>query len=185
MPHFEASGLPRIGRSDTVIHFQAYRLGSVPSPFQMKIFNEEDVGVLQWDIFEDRSWLSASPGSATGNETDVAVWIVNTDAQLGHHTAHLVIQSDNAVNSPETVWVEVDMLCPVPITGDANHDGRLSQADVIYLVNYVLRGGPLPVPVWQAGDANCDEALTQSDIIVIVNHLLRAGPSPCNVCQFF
>lgn len=181
----EASGLPRIGRSDTVVHFRAERLGPIPAPVMVKIFNESDVGILHWDIFSDRSWISTSPDNANGNETDVAIWIVNTDAGMGHHSAHLVIESNNAVNSPETMWVELDMVCPVPITGDVNDDGRLSQSDIIYMVNHVLRGGPLPVPVWQAGDVNCDETLSQSDIIVLVNHLLRGGPSPCNVCQFF
>lgn len=185
VPHFEAQGLPRIGRSDTVVQIQAERLGPIPSPVYIKIFNESDVGVLQWDIFEDRSWLSASPGYNTSNETDVAIWIVNTDASLGRHTGRLIINSENAINAPETVWVELDMLCPVAITGDVNHDGRLSQADIIYLVNHVLRAGPLPIPVWQAGDTNCDEGLSQGDIILLVNHLLRGGPSPCNVCRFF
>lgn len=183
--HFEPVGLPRIGRSDTVISFQAKRLGPVPAPVMVTIFNESDVGVLQWNIFEDRSWLSTSPNTATANETDVLIWIVNTNAPLGHHTGRLMIESENAVNTPETIWVELDMICPVQISGDVNQDDRLSQADIIFLVNHVLRGGPLPRPVWQAGDVNCDETLTQSDIIVLVNHLLRAGPSPCNVCQFF
>lgn len=185
VPRAESQGLPRIGHSDTVLQFQALRLGPVPASQTIRIFNEMDVGVLQWEIFEDRSWLSASPGNATSNETYVAIWIVNTDASIGHHVGHLVISSDNAVNEPETVWVELDMLCPVALAGDVNQDGRLSQGDIIYLVNHVLRGGPLPVPVWQAGDTNCDETLSQSDIVLLVNHLLRGGPSPCNVCQFF
>ena len=184
-PGFEAAGLPRIGRSDTSVYFQALRQGPLPAPEYITIFNGTDVGVLRWSIFSDRSWISASPGEASANSTDVAIWVVNTDAELGHHTAHLVIESDNAVNTPETVWVQLDMLCPVQVLGDANYDSRLSQADIIYLVNHVLRGGPAPRPVWQAGDTNCDETVSQSDIIVLVNHLLKAGASPCNVCQFF
>jgi hypothetical protein len=184
-PGAEAAGLPRIGHSDTVVSFQALRYAPVPPPTTIKIINDYDAGVLQWELFANRSWLSASPPHAWANTTDVAIWIVNTDAPLGRHVGQLVIESANAVNSPDTIWVELDMLCPVQVLGDANWDGRVSQADIIYVVNNVLRGGPQPKPVWQAGDVNCDETLSQSDIIVLVNHLLKGGPPPCNVCQFF
>jgi hypothetical protein len=184
-PRSVAAGLPRIGHSDTLVQFQALRTGPVPAPRPITIFNAYDAGVLQWSLSADRSWLSASPPNAVSNSTDVAIWIVNTDSPLGRHVGHLVIESSNAVNAPDTVWVQLDVVCPVQVLGDANWDGRLSQADIIYLVNNVLKGGPPPRPVWQAGDVNCDLALSQSDIIGLVNHLMRGGPPPCNVCQFF
>lgn len=180
-----SSGLPRISHSDTLVTFQALRFAPIPEPKVIAIENGYDAGILRWDLSSTRSWLSANPAGATANSTDVAIWIVNTDAELGRHIGQLVIESDNAVNSPDTVYVQLDMLCPVQVLGDANWDGRVSQADIIYLVNNVLRGGPMPKPVWQAGDMNCDEVLSQSDIIALVYHLLRGGPAPCNVCQFF
>jgi hypothetical protein len=179
------TGAPRIGMSDTVVSFRAKRLGPVPSPVTIQILNTGGVGLLSWDASADRSWIATTPSQATSNETDVAVWIVNTDAQMGHHVGHLIIDSWNAINAPETLFVVLDMLCPVSMPGDVNGDGRLSQSDIIFLVNHVLRAGPPPQPVWQAGDANCDGALSQSDIIVLVNNLLRAGPTPCDVCQYF
>lgn len=181
----QSAGLPRIGCTDTVLTFQALRFAPIPPSQTTAIINNYDAGVLQWDMASNRSWLSASPNAALANSTDVAIWIVNTDAELGQHVGHLIIESENAVNSPDTVWVQLNMLCPVQVLGDANWDGRLSQADIIYLVNHILRAGPPPRPVWQAGDMNCDEAVTQSDIIAVVHHLLRGGPPPCNVCQFF
>ena len=181
----KSAGLPRIGRGDTLIQMEARRLGPLPSPVWTYIYNESDVGVLNWEIFTNRSWLSTSPGMAVANSTDVAIWLVNTEAALGTHTGHLVISSTNAVNEPETIWVELNMLCPVAITGDVNDDGKISQSDIIYLVNYILRAGSTPIPVRESGDVNCDENVSQADIIYLVNHVLRAGPSPCNVCQFF
>jgi hypothetical protein len=164
---------------------EARRLGPIPDPVWTYVYNESDVGVLDWEIFTNRSWLSTSPGMAVANSTDVAIWLVNTEAALGGHTGHLVISSTNAVNEPETIWVELNMLCPVAITGDVNDDGKISQSDIIYLINFTLRAGPTPIPVREAGDVNCDENVSQADIIYLVNHVLRAGPSPCNVCQFF
>jgi len=34
-----------------------------------------------------------------------------------------------------------------PINGDVNGDGKLDVSDGIYIINYVFRGGPLPVPI--------------------------------------
>ncbi|MDH4223578.1 MAG: dockerin type I domain-containing protein [candidate division Zixibacteria bacterium] len=61
--------------------------------------------------------------------------------------------------------------------GDANYDGDLSASDVIYLVNYLFKGGPYPQPL-PAGDANCDGEITVSDTIYLINFLFKGGPSP-------
>jgi hypothetical protein len=72
--------------------------------------------------------------------------------------------------------------CPVIATGDANQDGIVNSTDIIYLVNYVLKGGPLPLLCAAVGDANCDEQVNSTDIIYLVNYVLKGGPAPCDVC---
>jgi hypothetical protein len=37
-----------------------------------------------------------------------------------------------------------------PINGDVNGDGKLDVSDGIYIINYVFRGGPLPVMAHRA-----------------------------------
>jgi hypothetical protein len=66
--------------------------------------------------------------------------------------------------------------------GDADASGTLTSADVIYLVNYVFKGGPLPLPCAGAGDANCDGGVNASDIITVVNHLFKGYILSCDVC---
>ena len=117
------------------------------------------------------------------NEALIQVWVIaTTDLSLGIHTANVIVSSDNAVNSPETVFVEVMILCPILITGDANFDGAVTQGDIVYLVNHVLKAGPRPQPVSEAGDVNCDRVIGLSDIIYLVNFILKAGPAPCDAC---
>ena len=60
---------------------------------------------------------------------------------------------------------------------DANGDGILDIADVIYLVNYLYKGCLPPNPP-EAGDANCDGAVELGDVVYLLNHVLRAGPPP-------
>jgi len=61
--------------------------------------------------------------------------------------------------------------------GDANADGSLTVADVVYLVNYLFKGGPVAKP-YEAGEANCDGKVTVSDVVYLVNYLFKGGPPP-------
>lgn len=61
--------------------------------------------------------------------------------------------------------------------GDANADGLINTADVVYLINYLFVGGPTPQP-WQSGDANCDGIVDIADVVYLINYLFVAGPPP-------
>jgi hypothetical protein len=111
------------------------------------------------------------------------VWVLaSTDLLMGLHPAHLVVTSSNAVNTPETMFVQVRILCPIAQTGDVTGDGTVSQGDIVYLVNHVLKGGPAPVPVKEAGDVNCDRNVGLADVIFLVNYVLKGGAAPCDAC---
>lgn len=73
-----------------------------------------------------------------------------------------------------------------PLTiGDVNNDGVITSADIIYLVGYVFKGGPGPIPCNAVGDVNCDGVITSADIIYLVAYVFKGGPAPCNVCRAF
>jgi len=65
------------------------------------------------------------------------------------------------------------------LRGDANGDKRVTISDVVYIVNYLFRGGPAPAP-FLAGDVNCDGAVTITDVIYLINYLFKWGPGPCS-----
>jgi hypothetical protein len=62
--------------------------------------------------------------------------------------------------------------------GDANGDGSTSVSDVVFLINYLFKGGPSPVPL-ESGDVNCDTSVSVSDVVYLVNYLFKGGPPPC------
>ncbi len=68
----------------------------------------------------------------------------------------------------------VQFLC-----GDANKDGVVDVGDVVYLINYLFKGGPAPVPIVKAGDASCDGVVDVGDIVYLINYLFKNGPEPC------
>jgi hypothetical protein len=63
------------------------------------------------------------------------------------------------------------------IIGDANGDGVIDIADVVYLINYLFGGGPAPEPL-EVGDANCDGVVDIADVVYLINYLFTGGPSP-------
>jgi hypothetical protein len=58
--------------------------------------------------------------------------------------------------------------------GDANLDGKVTVSDVVYLVNYLFKGGPEPWLLFT--DANGDTKTTVSDVVYLVNFLFKGGP---------
>ncbi|MFQ6032282.1 MAG: dockerin type I domain-containing protein, partial [Candidatus Zixiibacteriota bacterium] len=66
---------------------------------------------------------------------------------------------------------------PPAVSGDANGDGEINSADVVYLINYLFVGGPAPDPLW-VGDCNCDEVINSADIIYLINYLFLPNSPP-------
>ncbi len=65
------------------------------------------------------------------------------------------------------------------LRGDVNCDGNLTIVDVVFLINYLFRNGPPPIPL-KAGDVNCDGEVTIADAVYLVNYLFKGGPPPCD-----
>jgi hypothetical protein len=76
---------------------------------------------------------------------------------------------------------------PEYLHGDANRDGKKTVSDVVFLINYLFKGGPAPDPV-DLGDVNfCKENPpvqpgnpTVSDVVYLVNYLFKGGVAPCS-----
>lgn len=68
---------------------------------------------------------------------------------------------------PPTVsgWIFTDV-----ISGDANSDGIVDVADVIYLINYLYKGKWPPNPV-SLGDFNQDGEVDIADVVALINYL--------------
>ena len=90
---------------------------------------------------------------------------------------------------PSTAQGGMIYVCPLPSgyqPGDVNGSGGndpWNVADLTYLVDFLFRGGPAPVPIELNGDANCDLAVNVADLTYFVDFLFRGGPAPCNPCD--
>jgi len=122
------------------------------------------------------------------------VRVVTEPGGSGNYTCAVKLDGNEErvmlANAPAPGPGEVDTVVytvPEYLHGDANRDGKKSVSDVVFLINYLFKGGPAPVPV-NLGDVNfCKENPpvqpgnpTVSDVVYLVNYLFKGGPPPCS-----
>ncbi|MBD3297853.1 MAG: hypothetical protein GF341_04295 [candidate division Zixibacteria bacterium] len=62
---------------------------------------------------------------------------------------------------------------------DCDDDADADIFDMLYLIESIFSGGPLPVPVWQMGDLNCSGGLDILDVSISIDYILKDGAAPC------
>lgn len=87
------------------------------------------------------------------------------------------IDDINTAYAPLLGSGRIDFLTTIYLPGDANGSGAVNLGDVVYLVNYVFKGGPPPMPP-ESGDANCDDMINIGDAVFLVDYIFRGGPAP-------
>jgi len=63
------------------------------------------------------------------------------------------------------------------IKGDANGDGIVNVGDVVYLIDYLFRGGPAP-SFLVTGDVTCDGMINVGDVVYLITYLFKGGDPP-------
>ncbi|MGB2698581.1 MAG: S8 family serine peptidase, partial [Candidatus Zixiibacteriota bacterium] len=59
--------------------------------------------------------------------------------------------------------------------GEVNNDRQVSLADVSYMINFLFKGGPPPIPDLSIMDFNCNGICSMSDAVYLVNYLYKGG----------
>ena len=84
----------------------------------------------------------------------------------------------SATGDPNSFEVCFNVQTSPFLCGDANGDGVIDVGDVVYLVNYLFKNGPAPIPL-QAGDVTRDGVVAVGDVVYLINYLFKNGPPPC------
>ena len=66
------------------------------------------------------------------------------------------------------------------VNGDPNGNEAINLLDITFLINYLYKGGPPPIPE-AAGDANCNGATNILDVTYLINYLYKGGNPPCYI----
>jgi len=129
----------------------------------------DDFATMKYYSNGDSAWMKRYNGSA--NLSDWANAIV-TDASGNVYVTGW--SSDSSSYPMDFVTIKYVQF----LRGDANHDKKVTIADIVFLVSYLFKHGPAPAPI-QSGDANCDGNGTVADIVYLVAYLFKHGPVPC------
>jgi hypothetical protein len=69
---------------------------------------------------------------------------------------------------------------PAARYSDITGDGIYDVSDIMYLANYLFRGGPQPRPIENA-NVNCDHTVNMGDVVHLINYVLKDGKPPCHL----
>ena len=116
-----------------------------------------------------------SPSFSGGNPGSFN-W-VPTDADTGIWFASF--SATDICGKADTARVRV--LVGMTSCGDCTHDSIMDVADVVYLINYLFKGGTAPDPICR-GDVNCSGDADIGDVVLLINYLYKGGTAPCFGC---
>jgi len=115
------------------------------------------------EYFDYPGWLAVAGDSLTGTAPETPV-SVEFDVRV----------SDQFSYDEQTVNLMV-YLC-----GDVNADGSCNILDITFLINYLYKSGPPPVPI-ESADVNISGDINILDITYLINYLYKSGPPP--ICE--
>ena len=87
------------------------------------------------------------------------------------------ISADTTLMMNQNRQLEITLYPGGYIAGDANCDGAVNVGDAVYIINYVFKGGPAPIP-YAAGGANGDPDVNVGDAVYLINFIFNNGPPP-------
>jgi hypothetical protein len=93
-----------------------------------------------------------------------------------------VSNPDQADSDGDSIGDACDWIC-----GDANGSGGdppVDIDDVVYLINYIFAGGPMPIPI-ESADVDCsggDVPVDIDDVVYLINYIFAGGQAPCADC---
>jgi hypothetical protein len=66
--------------------------------------------------------------------------------------------------------------------GDVNTDEKIDLLDVVFLINYLFVGEPVP-QLASLEDVNCSGSFNLADVVFLIKYIFRNGPAPCADCE--
>jgi M6 family metalloprotease-like protein len=124
-----------------------------------------------WYPYESQIAASFS-NNVSGQELFSSTTYPNSNGYYG--PSGITVRVDSIVDDKLYAYIQIGTSF---LPGDANADGVINSADIIYLINYLFVGGPAPDPL-EAGDLNCDGIINSADVTYLINYLFVGGPPP-------
>ncbi|MFW9817156.1 MAG: hypothetical protein ACFFEW_14595 [Candidatus Thorarchaeota archaeon] len=154
---------------DLTLNFTDTLSGMIPPLAQMNLTNNEALG----------PWAGWQSFSTTINNWDLSQYGGNSDYGLKEIAAGVTDAAENHQ------WVTAQIEYVECFPGDANGDEELNIGDATYILDYIFKNGPAPIPYPLAscdalGDCDCNVG----DAIYIIDYMFKGGPAPVTCDQW-
>jgi hypothetical protein len=147
----------------------AVRIGANPTQlYPFKGFNNDSL----YKYMSTSGWSIESDSSQDMHIVVSAVQELDPDASSIIRVKYACLVSDQGA----TGIADLASKMKNQKAGDANVDGKVSVSDVVYLINYLFKGGAEPFVAYS--DANGDSKISVSDVVYLINYLFKGGPAP-------
>jgi len=125
-----------------------------------------------WEISIGALPNSLNLDSLTGIISGIAL-------DTGNFSFTVLVKDSSAPQKSDTQNLTLTIQPGAPfLRGDANGDSKVSVGDVVYIINYLFKGGPAPSPLDKA-NTNCDGTISIADVVYLINYLFKGGPPSC------
>ncbi|MCK4857669.1 MAG: dockerin type I repeat-containing protein [candidate division Zixibacteria bacterium] len=125
-------------------------------------------------------WQNVWPGCCTSYE--LLEWYDNGSGYLDY-CDYIVLAGGHDTLSYHVEAYETDIASTIIqeyICGDADGNGLVNIADVVYLITYIfVPSSPAPNPM-ASGDVNCDGMVNIADVVYMISYIFVGGPAPCD-----
>ncbi len=157
-----------------------FALADLASGFPVSATDADDdpvnIALNAFWFAQDSLKAPVNPPSYSGNNPGSFSW-VPTSSDTGRWIASFsATDVCGKVSTTPTVIIAGMTSC-----GDCTNDSLMDVADVVYLINYLFKGGLAPDPVCRA-DVNCSGVIDIGDVIFLINYLYKGGSAPCFGC---
>lgn len=128
-----------------------------------------DYATLKYYPDGETAWVRRYNGPLDSSDVATALAIDGT--------GNVYVTGESQGTGTSSDYTTIKYLQIDALRGDANSDGSVTVSDVVYMINYLFKGGLAPVPLPSA-DLNCDSKVTVSDVVYLINYLFKGGPAP-------
>jgi len=126
------------------------------------------IPLIAW---KDDPLTSGRDGYIAGDTMYFKVWSKNHNREEGALSHYSVGNGRFESGGFSRLWLTF-------LRGDVNADAKVGLRDVIYLANYILKGGSPPV-LLSSGDVNCDDKINLVDVVALARYVMWHVPLPC------
>ncbi len=125
---------------------------------------------------EEINWQVISGGGSING--------TSTNFQLSGTVAQTAVGSGTSTNYGlnHGFWQDIGSSGAVVNCGDANNNAVLNILDITYLIAYLYKSGPNPIPYDCVGDPNGTGNVNILDITYLIAYLYKSGPLPVTDC---